>query len=143
MPYHLNIFQAKNQGWKFSLTEVLSMLQVVDQTASVIDSQTKAKEFSVPNSDVGRLYFSNGVFWSIYESDDQLKRLLNFLEPLELIVVGEEGETYPANTNVQEVRTQNTYAAKDKKTNVRDLFNQRKIGFLIIFLFIVFAWVIN
>jgi len=143
MPYHLNIFQAKNQNWKFSLSEVLSMLQAIDQSASVIDSQTKAKEFSVSNSDVGRLYFSNGMFWSIYESDHQLKRLLNFLEPLELVVVGEEGESYPENTNIQEGLTQDIFAEKDKITNVRNFLKQRKVGFLIIFLFVVLAWIIN
>jgi len=119
------------------------MLQEVDQTSSVIESQTKAKEFSVLNPDVGKLYFSNGMFWSVYESDSQLKHLLNFLEPLELTVVGEEGETYPENTNAQEGLKQNTFAEKDKKTNVRNFLKQRKVGFFIIVLFVVLAWVIN
>lgn len=143
MSYHLNIFQTSDRNRKFSLAEILSMLQEVDPTASVIESQTKAKEFGVQNSDVGKLYFSNGMFWSVYESDSQLKHLLNFLEPLELMVVGEEGETYPENTNAQEGLTQNTFEEKDKKTNIRNLLSQRKIGFFIIFLFVVLAWVIN
>lgn len=143
MSYHLNIFHAKNQDYKFSLSEVLSILQLVDQSASVIDSQSNAKEFSVSKPDVGKLYFSNGMFWSIYESDDQLERLVNFLEPLELIVVGEEGEFYNANANVGEALTQGTLTTKDKKTNFKNFFNRRKIGFFIVFLFIVFAWVIN
>lgn len=143
MSYHLNIFHESDQNRKFSLAEILSMLQKVDQAASVMDSQTKAKELVVPNSDVGKLYFSNGMFWSVYESDNQLKRLLKFLEQLELIVIGEEGEAYPENLNTHEGLTQNTFAEKTKKTDVRDLFNQRKIGFFIILLFVVFAWILN
>lgn len=143
MSYHLNIFQKSDQKRKFSLAEILSMLQEVDQAASAMDSQTKAKELIVSNSDVGKLYFSNGMFWSVYESDSQLKRLLNFLEPLDLIVVGEEGEIYPENINIQEGLKKNTFAEKAKKTDVKDFVNQRKIGFLIIFLFVVFAWILN
>lgn len=119
------------------------MLKEVDHTASVIDSQTKAKEIHMSNTDVGKLYFSNGMFWSIYESEDQLKRLLKFLEPLGFIVVGEEGETYNTHGGFEETPTQKTSIAKDRKTNLKDLFNQRKVGFVIILIFIVLAWLIS
>ncbi len=142
MSYHLNIFQANDRNWKFSLEEILAMLQELDSTASVIDSQTKAKEFGVLNPNVGKLYFSNGMFWSVYESDTQLKHLLNFLEPLGLTVVGEEGETY-LEENSQNRSTQKSSAEKAKKFDVINLLKQRRIGFLIIFLFVVLAWVIN
>ena len=83
------------------------------------------------------------MFWSLYESDNQLKNLLRLLEPLELIVVGEEGETYPENLNSNEALRHNIFAEKTKKTDVRGLFSQRKIGFFIILLVFVLAWVFN
>lgn len=142
MSYHLNIHPVGDLNSKLELKELLSLLRKKDATASIIESESKAKEFRVENSNIGRLYFSNGLFWSLYESEIQLNHLIDFLEPLGLILIGEEGETY-SETKDNAALSSHSTKSEEEKFKFGDILSQRKIGFFIIALFFILAWIIK
>lgn len=79
---------------KLDLNTILSLLNNSDSEVSILEAAGSIKTFSTPNMDVGELYFSNGHFWSFFESEEQLIRLVGFMTAIGLQVIGEEGEIY-------------------------------------------------
>ncbi len=143
MSYHLNIFYSDDLIGEFTLEEVISKLEETKLSVSVAEHQTHIKELLIQELDIGKLYFSNGLFWSIYESDNQLKRLIGAMKPLELTVMGEEGETYTVNGSRLEWINSKEPVSRGAKVRILDFFGQRKIGLIILLIFGLMAWTMN
>ena len=128
MSYHLNIVFEEERSRGFTLEKIISILNNIDPNFEVLETDNSIKSFKV--KDIKNLHFSNGKFWSIYKNDEELQNLITCFKSSGLILVGEEGETYPVSNFVHN---------QEYNSNLISFLRQNLVSIFIISLFLILA----
>lgn len=139
MSYHLNIFYEKDQDKKFSLEDILSIIKNIDSNYRILETNSSIKTFEVLN--LIKLHYVNGVFWSIYETEEKLQILVKFINSNKLIVLGEEGEIY-----FDDGKNISVLKPKENRNYEHDFFyfiRRNKISIFVVLLFSILAIMIG
>lgn len=139
MSYHLNIFYEKDQDKKFSLEDILSIIKNIDSNYRILETNSSIKTFEVLN--LIKLHYVNGVFWSIYETEEKLQILVKFINSNKLIVLGEEGEIY-----FDDGKNISVLKPKENRNYKHDFFyfiRRNKISIFVVLLFSILAIMIG
>ena len=141
MSYHLNILKSESQNSDFELLELVSILQKSDSEAFVIPADAFGNEIETPNLRIGRLFFSNGMFWSLYQNDEQVKCLVKWASEFEFLVRGEEDETYTLDDeNLICSLAQKARKPSGMRTSLTEFIRKTYTVFFAVTFFVLLAW---
>lgn len=139
MAYHLNIVAKDESGSPFRLEDIFSTLKKADAEASIMETHCTIKEFNVPNLALGKIYFFDGLIWSIFESIEQQKKLIEFFEPMGLSIVGEEQEIYSLDQNGSVQSTDKLKFTPTRLVSLNRFLKQHSLSIFIILAIVILA----